>query len=150
MKHATFTMLWLAVALLVTNTGHGQAAEHVIKMLNKGSDGRLTVFDPEFVIAQPGDTIRVVAADQGHSVETMPGMWPAGASPIKGKIGQEMVVALEQEGFYGLRCQPHYFMGMVAVVVVGKPQNIEQARAVKLTGKPKDAFQKLFEHAAQL
>lgn len=150
MKHATLTMLGLAVVLLIANTGHGQAAEHVIKMLNKGSDGRLMLFDPEFVIAQPGDTIRVVAADQGHSVETMPGMWPEGATPIRGKIGQEMVVALEQEGLYGLRCQPHYFMGMVAVVVVGKPQNLEQARSVKLTSKPKDAFQKLLEQAARL
>jgi pseudoazurin len=149
MKLAPLTMLGLAVALVIANTGHGQAAEHVIKMLNKGPDGRLMVFDPEFVVAQPGDTIRVVAADQGHSVETMPGMWPEGASPIKGKIGQEMVVALKQEGLYGLRCQPHYLMGMVAVVVVGKPQNLEQARSVKLTGKPKKAFQKLFEHAAQ-
>lgn len=149
MKHATSTMLCLAVAFLATNTGQAQATEHVIKMLNKGSDGRLMVFNPEFVIAQPGDTIRIVAADQGHSVETMPGMWPEGASPIKGKIGQEMVIALEQDGLYGLRCQPHYFMGMVAVVVVGKPQNLEQARSVKLTGKPKAAFQKLLERAAQ-
>ena len=142
-------MLGLAAASLIANIDHSQAAEHVIKMLNKGSDGRLMVFDPEFVIAQPGDTIRVVAADQGHSVETMPGMWPEAARPIKGKIGQEMVVALEQEGLYGLRCQPHYFMGMVAVVVVGKPQNLEQARSVKLAGKPKDVFQKLFEYAAK-
>lgn len=150
MKYNPLTMLGLAVALLIPNAGHSQAAEHVIKMLNKGSDGRLMVFDPEFVIAQPGDTIRVVATDQGHSVETMPGMWPESTSPIKGKIGQEMAIALKEEGLYGLRCQPHYLMGMVAVVVVGKPQNLEQARSVKLTGKPKDAFQKLLEQAAQL
>ncbi|OCP19384.1 pseudoazurin [Ensifer sp. LC54] len=142
-------MLCLAAAHLVTNTGQAEAAEHVIKMLNKGSDGRLMVFAPEFVVAQPGDTVRVVPTDQGHSVETMLGVWPESASPIKGKIGQEMVIALDQEGLYGLRCQPHYFMGMVAVVVVGKPQNLEQAKSVKLTGKPKAAFQKLFAQAAQ-
>ncbi|WEX90972.1 pseudoazurin [Sinorhizobium garamanticum] len=149
MKHATWTMLCLAVAHLVTNTGQAQAAEHVIKMFNKGSDGRLMVFDPEFVVAQPGDTVRVIPTDQGHSVETMPGMWPEGANPIKGKIGQEMVVALEQDGLYGLRCLPHYFMGMVAVVVVGKPQNLDEARSVELTGKPKAAFEKLLAQAAQ-
>lgn len=149
MKRAPFATLGLAVALLIANTAPGQAAEHVIKMLNKGSGGQLMVFEPAFVVAQPGDTIRVVAADQGHSVETMPGMWPEGATPIKGKIGQEMVIALEQDGLYGLKCQPHYFLGMVAVVVVGKAQNLEQARSVKLTGKPKAAFQKLLDQAAQ-
>ncbi len=150
MKHSPLTMLGLAVALLIANAGQSQAAEHVIKMLNKGSDGRLMVFDPEFVIAQPGDTVRVVATDQGHSVETMPGMWPEGAGPIKGKIGQGMVIPLNQEGLYGLRCQPHYLMGMVAMVVVGKPNNLEQAKSVKLAGKLKDAFQKLFEQADRL
>lgn len=150
MKHSPLTILGLAVALLLANVGQSQAVEHVIKMLNKGSDGRFMVFAPEFVIAQPGDTIRVVATDQGHSVETMPGMWPEGASPIKGKIGQEVVIGLKHEGFYGLKYQPHYLMGMVAVVIVGKPQNLEQAKSVKLTGKPKEAFQKLLEQAAQL
>jgi hypothetical protein len=36
MKHAPLTMLGLAVALVIANTGHSQAAEHVIEMLDKG------------------------------------------------------------------------------------------------------------------
>ncbi|MCA0277984.1 MAG: pseudoazurin, partial [Proteobacteria bacterium] len=40
-------------------------------------------------------------------------------------------------------CTPHYGMGMVALVVVGKPTNLEQAKAVKQTGKAKKVFEAL-------
>jgi len=34
-------------------------------------------------------------------------------------------------------------MGMVALIVVGKPVNLDQAKAVKQTGKAKKVFEEL-------
>jgi hypothetical protein len=39
-------------------------------------------------------------------------------------------------------------MGMVALIVVGQPVNLEAAQAVKQTGKAKAAFGELFAEAA--
>ena len=115
-------------------------------MLNKGEKGMM-VFQPDFVQAAPGDTIKFVPTDKGHSVETIAGMLPDGATPIKGEASQEVDVTLDKQGVYGVKCAPHYGMGMVAMIVVGKPTNIEQAEAVKQIGKAKKVFAALFEEA---
>lgn len=123
------------------------AAEHEIQMLNKGEKGSM-VFQPAFVRAAPGDTIRFVPTDKSHSAESVKGMIPDGAAEFKGKINQEVSVTLDKEGVYGVKCPPHYGMGMVALIVVGQPLNLDQAAAVKQTGKAKAVFAELFAEAA--
>jgi pseudoazurin len=70
-------------------------------------------------------------------------MIPDGAEPFKGKMNEQITVTLDKEGVYGVKCTPHYGMGMVALVVVGKPVNLEQAKEVKQVGKAKKAFEAL-------
>ena len=53
-------------------------------------------------------------------------------------------IFVEKDGVYGVKCAPHYGMGMVALVVVGEPVNVEAAQAVKHPGKAKTAFADLF------
>jgi pseudoazurin len=115
-------------------------------MLNKGEKGMM-VFQPDFVKAAPGDTIHFVPVDKGHNAETIKGMVPEGAEPFKGKISQELTVTLDKEGVYGVKCMPHYGMGMVALIEVGNPVNLDEAKAVKQTGKAKQAFAELFGQA---
>ncbi|MEQ8664204.1 MAG: pseudoazurin [Rhodospirillales bacterium] len=90
-----------------------------IKMLNKGEDGTIMVFDPAYVRLEPGDTLRFLATDKGHNAESVKGMHPSGAETFKGKINQEIEVTFEREGWYGILCKPHFAMGMVMVVEVG-------------------------------
>jgi pseudoazurin len=71
-------------------------------------------------------------------------MLPDGAEPFKGKMNEQITVTFDKEGVYGVKCTPHYGMGMVALVVVGKPVNLDQAKAVKQTGKAKKVFEQLF------
>ena len=71
-------------------------------------------------------------------------MLPEGVAPFKGKVNEEIVVTLDKEGVYGIKCQPHYGMGMVALIEVGAPVNLDAAKAVKQTGKAKTAFAELF------
>jgi pseudoazurin len=122
--------------------GAAQAADHQVQMLNKGDKGAM-VFQPDFVQAVPGDTVTFVPTDKGHDAESIKGMIPDGAEAFKGKISQPITVTLTAEGIYGVKCSPHYGMGMVALIVVGTPGNLEAASAVKHPGKAKKVFAEL-------
>jgi pseudoazurin len=132
-----------AALAAMTVAGTAQAADHQVQMLNKGDKGAM-VFQPDFIQAAPGDTVTFVPTDKGHDAESIKGMIPDGAEPFKGKIGQEIKVTLDKEGVYGVKCTPHYGMGMVALIVVGKATNLKEAEAVKNPGKAKTKFAELF------
>ncbi len=114
-------------------------AVHEIKMLNKGSDGEKMVFEPAFLKANVGDTIKFLPVDKGHMVEGLknPGALPAGIKAWKGGLNKEVTVVLEKEGVYLYKCMPHMAMGMVGLVVAGKASNFDAAQKVKFTGKAK-------------
>ena len=133
----------LELGAAVAFAGMAGAAEIEVKMLNKGEKGSM-VFEPDLIVAAPGDTVRFVPTDKGHNVETIKGMLPQGAEPFKSKIGDEFTIKLDAQGVYGVKCAPHYGMGMVALIRVGDTANIEEAMAVKQTGKAKKVFEGLF------
>lgn len=109
------------------------AKEIVVQMKNQGADGSM-VFEPSYVKAAPGDTIRFKPTDASHNAETMANMLPAGATAMKGGMNKEAVLTVGKSGLYGIKCMPHYSMGMVALVQVGKvtQADIAAAKAVKL------------------
>jgi len=130
------------VALLLLG-GAAAAAEIEVKMLNKGSDG-VMVFEPSLVKIEPGDTVKFISTDKGHNAETINGMLPEGAAPFVGKVNQDIAVSFDKPGVYGVKCLPHYGMGMVALVVVGTPANQDEAKAVSHPGRAKQVFTTLF------
>lgn len=132
-----------ALSFILAFAGGAAAEEHVIQMLNKGEKGAM-VFQPDLVQAAPGDTIKFVPTDKSHNAETIKGMIPEGVEAFKTKMNEEYSVTLGKEGVYGIKCTPHYGMGMVALIVVGKPVNADEAKAVKQTGKAKTHFSELF------
>jgi pseudoazurin len=146
MKRITTTVL--AMALLGAGSLQAMAAEHVIKMLNKGADNAPMVFEPSFVRAAVGDTVKFVPVDKGHFAVPLPGMWPEGVVEAKGKMNAELVVTLEKEGYYGFKCTPHYAMGMVALVQVGMTPVPDALKAIKLPGKAGERMKAAFEAAA--
>ena len=123
--------------------GAAQAADHQVQMLNKGEKGAM-VFQPDLIVAAPGDTVTFIPTDKSHDAESIKDMIPEGAQPFKGKMNEQITVTVDKEGIYGVKCTPHYGMGMVALIVVGKPGNLDQAKAVKQTGKAKKVFEELF------
>ncbi len=132
-------------ALMATAAGGAFAADHEIKMLNKGADGMM-VFEPAFLHIEPGDSVTFTPTDKSHNAESIPGMMPEGAQPFKGKINQEITVTFDKEGVYGVKCMPHYAMGMIALIAVGDDLgNLEEAAAVKHPGKAKSRFAAAFE-----
>ena len=131
----------VAVSALLASVA-ANAAEHEVKMLNKGAEG-IMVFEPNVVKVAPGDSVHFVAADKGHNAESIDGMIPEGAAPFKGEMNKDVTVTLDKPGVYGFKCKPHYSLGMVGLIVVGEPVNKTAAAAVEQKGKAKKKFEEL-------
>jgi pseudoazurin len=119
-----------------------------VKMLNKGADGAM-VFEPAYLKAAVGDTITFLSTDKGHNAEGIEGMLPEGVEAFKSGMGEDYVLTLTAEGVYGIKCTPHYSMGMVALIQAGAPVNLDAALAVTQKGKAKTRFEPLFAQVAQ-
>lgn len=124
-----------ALVGLVAAAGQASAAEVQVKMLNKGAQGTM-VFEPAHVKLKPGDTVRFIPTDPGHNVESIKGMLPPGAQVVKGPLSKELVVKFDKAGVYGLKCTPHWGMGMVFVAKVGQAANLADAEAVAAKAPP--------------
>jgi pseudoazurin len=115
-----------------------------VRSLNRSSTGFL-VFSPDFVRIKPGDAINFVAADKGHEVHSVPGMIPEEAQPFDAKMSQDIKVTFTVPGVYVIACKPHTAMGMVGVIVVGDPTNIDKIDPSTLPGKASAKLDTLLE-----
>ncbi|MCL4068074.1 pseudoazurin [Pseudomonas sp. GX19020] len=144
MKLAT---LLAAPAFVLALAGAGFAAEHEVHMLNKGEAGTM-VFEPAFVKAEPGDTIHFIPTDKSHNVEAIKDILPEGVEVFKSKINEEYTLTVTEAGLYGVKCTPHFAMGMVALIQVGEaPTNLDAAKTAKL---PKKARERMDAEIAQV
>lgn len=137
--------LLLTIAIVTLFVMPAAAAEtHYVKMLNRNETGGM-VFEPDYLEIAPGDTVKYLATHIGHNAATIDDFLPHGAKPFKGKINQEIEVTFTEPGFYGVKCTPHFDMGMVMLVQVGAGT---PSSMVIPDGMPKDAitrFQKIVE-----
>lgn len=108
-----------SLALSIALTGSVLAENFDVQMLNRGDAGNM-IFEPAFLRIAAGDTVTFLATDRGHNAESIPEMSPEGAEGFEGRINEEIVATFDVEGFYGVRCKPHYAMGMVMVIAVGE------------------------------
>ena len=110
-------------------------------MLNRGDAGAM-VFEPVALKIEPGDTVTFVSVDPGHNAETINGMIPEGAETFRTAIGQTETVTFDIEGVYGIKCTPHFGMGMDMLIQVGDdPQNLEEAKGVTLPPKASERLE---------
>lgn len=135
MKFGALTFLLLASPAL--------AEVHEVKMLNRNEQGSM-IYEPQFLRIAPGDSVKFLPTQPGHNAATIDGMLPEGATPFKSKINEQFELIFEIPGTYGIKCSPHYAMGMVMVVQVGDsaPDNVPQ-------GLPKRAADRIEEIVAQ-
>ncbi|MET3660379.1 pseudoazurin [Aquamicrobium ahrensii] len=138
----TFYAVALAIGLAMPFSVF--AADHEVKMLNKGSDGTPMVFEPLVVKAEPGDTITFIPTDKSHNSASMKDGLPEGAETWKGKTNEQVTVTVNAEGVYMYQCTPHLGMGMIGAIVVGQPANLEAVKGLKYPGKAKKTAEKIF------
>ncbi|MCP8884466.1 pseudoazurin [Devosia sp. XJ19-1] len=114
------------------------AADYEIQLLNKGEAGTM-VFEPNFLAIQPGDTVTFVPTDKSHNVENIKDMIPEGVEPFKSKVNEAFTMTFDVPGLYGIKCTPHFAMGMVGAIAVGDDlPNLDAARAVKVPNKAQE------------
>ena len=135
-----FRTIATGLALAAVMGGAAVADSFEVQMLNKGTDGERMVFEPAFIQAQPGDTIKFLASTKGHNAELNKGMYPEGAERFKGKINEEIEVTLDVEGVYGVICKPHFAMGMVMTIAVGDVQAPDDFLKGRVPRRAKDRF----------
>ena len=135
MKRALFLA---APALALVLAGTAFAAEHEVKMLNKGEAGMM-VFEPAYVKAEPGDVIHFVPTDKSHNVEAIQDILPEGVETFKSKINEAYSLTVTEPGLYGVKCTPHFAMGMVGLIQVGDaPANLDAAKTAKMSKKARE------------
>lgn len=140
----------LAVGIaLVLGAVPALAADVAVEMLNKGDKGAM-LFQPDLVRIAVGDTVTFTSVDKGHNVAAIPAMLPAGAEPFKSKLSETFTQTFTVPGIYAVRCDPHYAMGMVALVVVGDDlSNLDAVKAAKTPKKPHERFEALIAELGQ-
>ncbi|HBS40430.1 MAG TPA: pseudoazurin [Rhodobacteraceae bacterium] len=110
-------------------------------MLNRTADAKMA-FEPAFLQIAEGDSVKFLAKDRGHNAETIAGMTPEETAGFKGKINEEIEVMFDTAGLYGIKCKPHFAMGMVMTIAVGEvlevPETFLEGRISK---KPKARFE---------
>lgn len=120
-------------SFLLTSLSFGVfAAEHVVEMKNAGADGSF-VFEPGYLEAAPGDTVKFVLASPAHNSVSV--AVPDGAKSWSGGMNQEITVTVNAEGVYVYNCSPHAALNMSGIIKVGEPTNYDAAKAAvdKLT-----------------
>ncbi|MGE3228659.1 MAG: pseudoazurin [Hyphomicrobium sp.] len=141
----------IAAALLVAASlaSNAAAEEHVVKMMNANGKGKFMLFEPEFIKANVGDTVKFVPTNKGHNAETIPDLWPEGAAELKGELNQEVVLTIDKPGIYGIKCHPHYPMGMLAMVVAGDLTNKAQLDTYTPPGTAQKRYDALKEQVGK-
>ena len=111
-------LLSFPLALLaVLHASAGWSAEHVV-------NAEARIFNPDIIYVQPGDTVGFVNMTS-HDAKTVEGLIPEGAEGFDSGIGNNITVKFDIEGIYAYVCVPHIGFGMVGVIVVGKPVDID-------------------------
>ena len=116
------------------------AAEHVLDMLNKRSDGKRQVYSQDILEIDVGDTVVWMPKSRGHNVEIK-------GAPVKikfkSKLSKKTKFKFDKPGIYYYVCTPHQALGMVGLIVVGKDiSNIKKIRKVKVYGRSKRKMKK--------
>ncbi|WP_319498718.1 pseudoazurin [uncultured Cohaesibacter sp.] len=118
------------------------AETHYVKMLNRNETGVMP-FEPDYLAIKPGDQVKFLATDSGHNAATIKEMIPEGGKKFIGKINQEIEVTFDVPGIWGIKCSPHYAMGMVMLIQVGDTPATANDLSSKLPKKAKERMEEI-------
>ncbi|WP_414650714.1 pseudoazurin [Ensifer sp.] len=140
----------IAVALVALGLAAAPAlAETVeVRMLNRGENGSM-VFEPDYVELKPGDSVKFLVGHKSHNAASIDGMVPDGYAGFKGLINEEIEVTFDTPGFYGIKCSPHFAMGMVMLIKVGEAELTEAFRRSDVPGRARGRFDAIFARVDQ-
>ena len=69
-------------------------------------------------------------------------MAPEGSAGFKGEINEEIEVMFDTAGLYGIKCKPHFAMGMVMTIATGEVSEVPDTFfEEQISKKPKAYFE---------
>ncbi|MFC3073575.1 pseudoazurin [Shinella pollutisoli] len=137
------TILAAALVAALFHAAPTAAETFEVEMRNRGEKGSM-VFEPDFLAIRPGDSVKFIAANRSHNAASIDGMVPEGYAGFKGRIDEEIEVIFDMPGYYGIKCSPHFGMGMVMLVKVGEAELTEAIRAVEVPARARPRFDAIF------
>lgn len=140
MRRLMLTLACLALA------GPALAETYEVRMLNRNDTGPMP-YEPEYLVLEPGDTVRFIAATASHNAASIDGFIPEAAAPFRGNINEEIEVTFTEPGFYGIKCLPHYAMGMVMLVQVGDAPASDAVLPDDLPPRARQRFEEIIARA---
>jgi pseudoazurin len=114
MKRLALTLLLILPCLVA-------AKQHQVKLLTADASGQTMIMQPDFLQIAVGDSVEFIPSDVTHNAQSI--VSPNGAKAFNTAMGQTVVIKFDQEGAYLYKCTPHFALGMLGVVQVGKAVN---------------------------
>ncbi|GHG02818.1 pseudoazurin [Thalassotalea marina] len=102
------------------------AKNHQVKLLTMADGGQSMMMSPGFIKIDKGDTITFIPSDATHNAESI--ALPNNATAFNSAMGTEVTITFSAEGVYLYKCTPHFALGMLGVIQVGAPNNLEQVK----------------------
>jgi pseudoazurin len=136
----------LAALTLMLFTGNAMAETFEVRMLNRGEKGPM-VFEPDYLEIKPGDRVVFVPTHKSHNAATIDGMIPEGAEGFKSRINDQFETTFDAVGFYGIKCSPHFGMGMVMLIKVGDATLPESYKQISMPARAKPRMEALILQA---
>ena len=116
----------LLVTFLAAPSSYG--AEFTVNAVTTGTNGEMMVFSPGYLKVEVGDTVNFIPSDASHNAESF--VSPSSETAFVTALGKDTRITFSQEGVYLYKCTPHFVLGMVGVIQVGKAVNKNEALAV--------------------
>ncbi|MDF7679692.1 pseudoazurin [Enterobacteriaceae bacterium ESL0689] len=138
----------LKILCLLAISTSAFAQTYEVLMKNRGAAGPM-VYEPDYLAIQPGDSVKFIRTHKSHNAASIAELSPAGYKGFVGKIDEEIEVKYDQPGFYGIKCSPHYAMGMVMMIKVGDATLPDSYRAFKAPGVANKRFQQIYSRIDQ-
>lgn len=124
MAKNNFMLVVAGLAACFVARGAWAEAHEILSIDHRDYDSMF--FEPDFLRAEPGDSVTFVVTHLDHKPQSI--FIPEGAEHWRVENGESITVTLRQEGVYLFDCFYHNVMGMAGVIVVGKPVNLDAAR----------------------
>jgi pseudoazurin len=116
----------LLVTFLAAQSSY--SAEFTVNAVTTGANGEMMVFSPGYLKVEVGDTVNFIPSDASHNAESF--VSPSSETEFVTALGKNTRITFSQEGVYLYKCTPHFVLGMVGVIQVGKAVNKNEALAV--------------------
>lgn len=95
-----------------------------VKLLTSDSNGQSMVMSPGYLKIEKGDTVTFIPSDITHNVESI--AIPTLAKSFTSKMGEKFSYTFAEQGVYLYKCLPHFALGMLGVIQVGSPDNLNE------------------------